>query len=248
MNIRSLRDIWHSPLGILVVGILLGLAVKFSSMMYEVDFTLGTIMALLTTSLLLLVRITGAIRTEPESEARQKVYKDQRKALRHAERLQKKTDRVWAMWGAMSYDTSLRDYYGRTLGAENRVETLRIIDLDLPLEDIRDHLREHWPLIQGEKRGCAYEVYFIRRLDFEVLLMDDERAAVFLSAGDAPQFYVISGGKRLASCVKGIFSYLLKQGSTTATSLPLSKLPREFDEVQVMAFLEAERSRDEAQD
>ena len=138
---------------------------------------------------------------------------------------------MWGMWTAMSYTAELKEYYRQTM-RRGLMRTMRIIDLEIDTVAIRDHLKENWSAL----RDGSYTVYFIRRLDFELLLVDDERAGVFLSAGPGHGFLVLTGKGELARCVRGMIDVLRDAG----VRFPSDKFPSEFDEEKVVEWLRTE--------
>ena len=222
---------WRSPLGSVLIATIAGVAIHLISWNQGIEWQIGLLLSLSTSAIALLLRLVWAQLAEVPKAPTYEIFPEQGRALRKANQLVKGGDVVWAMWTAMSYTKELQDYYRDTMSGLR--STLRIIDLEIELADIRDHLKENWAALRSER----YEVYFIRRLDFELLLVDYKKAGVFLSAGPGYGYLVLTGEGEITGCVRG----MLEQVRRGSTAFPAAEFSSEFDEEKVLEWLRTAR-------
>lgn len=223
--------VWRSPFGSILMATIAAVVMYLISWNKGVEWKIGLVLTLSMAIIAFLLRLVCAQLAETPKVPTYEIFLDQGRALRKADQLVKGGDVVWAMWTAMSYTKELQDYYRDTMSGLH--STLRIIDLEIELTDIRDHLKENWEAL----RSVRYEVYFIRRLDFELLLVDYKKAGVFLSAGPGYGYLVLAGEGEIAGCVRG----MLDQVRTVSTAFPANEFSSEFDEEKVLEWLRKAR-------
>lgn len=98
------------------------------------------------------------------------------RALVYARDLQSQARQsVSAMWTQTPYDDDLKDYFADTLG--KNVHTIRVVDTStVSLTDLIDHIRRTWDYLSAG----SYEIYLVREVGFEAMLVDHDSCALFI--------------------------------------------------------------------
>lgn len=207
------------PLALLLLQTGYELSKKIDSILSELSKMGNSIMDELSTKIDLITR------AYPE------VLTDVTLALDRARAMQTDAElAIYAMWTVVQYDESLKEYFEKTLSSG--IYTRRLIDIKtISSNDILDHLEKYWTLIwEG-----TYEVYFVDRISYEVIVVDHKDAAIFhYPARGFGCLLIKHGSPAFVTCVEGEFE-ILRENSTR---LPAKELGRNFNRTEVEKWLE----------
>jgi hypothetical protein len=126
---------------------------------------------------------------------------NQAEALEKARTLQDSAkNRVDAMWTFLPYDDVLQQYFTETL-VDGSIFTRRIVAArNVPLDHLLDHIEKTWDRLASQ----TYEIHLVPDCNFEIVITDREKAALFIYSVGYGCCYMSSSTKQFIDAVEGL--------------------------------------------